>query len=242
MQGYQNNNGSPMGFGQPQQNKDGKKPNFMEDVMGYYGNTGQQNNNNQYAEPIAPGIPAAQIGSSLPGNGQQGFSGSGTGWRGLDLNPVNNFDPSKFNGFNLDRAMKAGDPNSTKDAFARWASGLGPLQGLSKEQIGQLITNNLDSAKKMGLNITGVMGDKIQIDAKEHGSVWNDVVSDAGGVNPQWWWNPELPNNGPYVPRKPPAVSIYEQYQNQLKDPLGQDEQSIEDLLVALMSQNQELI
>lgn len=255
--GLQQNNYSPMGQGQPQQNKDGKKANFMQDVVGY---------RDTMFEGVAPGIPAAQMGASLHNTSQldkntklqqtlanpqtanipgiQTNNASNTpvgiprGWRGLDLTPV--AQPQSVNplhGFNLDRAYAAGDPNSVKDTFARWASGIqAPLAGLDKAGVGNLINQNLDRAKHMGLNITGVQGDKIQIDAKEHGPMWVDVVESAGGANPAWAWQLEGQPTG--LPTTAPATNIYNQAQQQLMlQPQETPETELERMIALLMSQ-----
>lgn len=123
------------------------------------------------------------------GAGDQ-FRGQGTGWRGLDLTPVTNRTSSTpLHGFNLDRAYAGTDDNSTKDAFARWATGIQtPLAGLDHAGVANVINQNLERARQMGLNIMEVDGDRILIDTFEHGPEWFDVVENAGGENPAWAW------------------------------------------------------
>lgn len=264
----QNNNFSPMGQGQPTSGKTGKKAktgNFMNDVvglndpvmeavapgipaaaigapMGIKSPTGfndvaqaprmqsQQPTNNTMPVPGQPqlqGVPTS-------------FQGQGTGWRGLDLTPRSNSGVNSFTGFNMDRAMQGGDPKSTKDAFARWASGfdqnIGTLDKSPGGALEQLMRSRLDEARRMGLNITDIQGDKIMIDAAEnpnqHG--WVDVVKNAGASG-EWAWQPEG------VPSAAPANELYAAYQNQLM-PQQEESNSLEELLMALMSQNQEQI
>lgn len=263
----QQNNFSPMGQGQPSQNKNAKHTgNFMDDVVGM---------NDPVMEAVAPGIPAAQIGAQMgmksptgfndvaqaprmqnqqnnstmpiapPSQGTPGvpagFQGQGTGWRGLDLTPKQNTGVNAFTGFNMDRAMAGGDPKSTKDAFARWASGFGQsIQGLDKAPGGaleQLMRSRLDEARAMGLNIQDIRGEKILIDAYENpGQMnWVDTVKNAG-ANGEWAWQPEG------IPSTSPANNLYSKYQQQLTSQAVAPDQDLEELLMALMSQNQEQI
>jgi hypothetical protein len=186
----------------------------------------------------APHVPQGQYTGVQPpqNNAPQNFMGQGTGWRGLDTTPVSGpVDYNRFQGFNLDRALAGSDPNSTKDAYARFAAGITtPLAGLSKEQIDDLLTSQIDRARQMGLNILDVQGDKILIDAKEHGPVWTDGVADAGGKNPQWWWNPEL-GDAQNMPQASPANEMYSKYQQMLMPPQEDSQQELEQLIMMLM-------
>jgi hypothetical protein len=134
------------------------------------------------------------------------FQGQGQGWRGLDINPLGNRSSvTPLHGFNLNRAYDAGDPNSVKDTFARWATGIQtPLAGLDHAGVQNVIQQNLERARQMGLNIMDVQGDRILIDAAEHGPMWVDVVENAGGDPtrgeiPAWAWqvqgDPHAPEN-----------------------------------------------
>ena len=154
-----------------------------------------------------------------------GFRGQGTGWRGLDLTPLTSrSSATPLHGFNLDRAYAGTDENSVKDAFARWATGIQtPLAGLDHAGVEGVIRQNLDRARQMGLNIMDVSGDRILIDAAEHGPMWVDVVENAGGDPsrgeiPAWAWqlqgdpasSPQSsPSNGGGVsPTAPPMMPL----------------------------------
>ena len=152
--------------------------------------------------PRATVTPTASTGGSTGGSGA--FQGQGAGWRGLDLTPVTNRGINPLHGFNLDRAFAGTDTNSTKDAFARWASGIQtPLAGLDHAGVAGVINQNLDRARQMGLNILEVDGDRILIDTFEHGPMWVDVVENAGGDPtrgeiPAWAW--QLQDEGGLAP------------------------------------------
>ena len=115
---------------------------------------------------------------------------SRTGWNGLNLDAPPPTNLNQFSGFNMDRALAGGDPNSTKDAFARWASGQNfNLMGASKDQIGDFMRQNMGSAKQYGLNILDVQGDQMLVQTRESATpVWVDFVQNAGGANPAWAW------------------------------------------------------
>lgn len=265
----QQNNYSPMGQGQPTSGKTGRKHptgNFMNDTlgmddpvmeavapgipaaqigaqMGMKSPNGfndvaqaprmasqQPTNNTMPVQQGTPGVPA-------------GFQGQGTGWRGLDLTPTQVKSPNGFTGFNMDRAMAGGDPKSTKDAFARWAAGFDQnIGGLDKSPGGaleQMLRSRLDEARRMGLNIQDIQGEKILLDAYENqGQMnWVDSVKNAGAANAEWAWQPEG------VPSSAPANDLYARYQSQLiAQPETSGESDLEQLLMALMSQNQEQI
>jgi hypothetical protein len=91
----------------------------------------------------------------------------------------------------LDRALAGGDPNSIKDAFARFGQGFNfDPTGKSKEEIEAYLRSQLPNATAYGLKITDVRGDQIQIATAENPEgTWVDVVGNAGGqgVSP-WQW------------------------------------------------------
>ena len=222
-----------MGQGQPQRNRQGQ--NFMNQVglgqdpyqVGTHGGqtvSGPVNQSQLNVQQQAPQAP---------------FSGQGQGWRGLDINPVNNTGRNNFSGFNMDRAMAGGDPKSTKDAFSRWAAGFNQdIRNLDKSRGGQLeqvMRSRLDDARRMGLNIQDIQGDKILIDAYENPGQfnWVDVVQNAG-ADAAWAWQPDV------IPQASPANAFYDAYQNQLAPPAQSD--NLEELLIMMMNQNQELI
>lgn len=125
-----------------------------------------------------------------PPSVNQPASGGRRGWNNLNLDaPQNRGNYGRLEGFNTERAFAGGDPNSVKDGFARWITGLGfdPTTA-SKDEIEAFIRQNIPNARQYGLNILDVRGDQILIETRERGPEWVDVVRGAGGGDAAWQW------------------------------------------------------
>lgn len=113
---------------------------------------------------------------------------SGAGWNGLNLGFGGQQNTAQFRGFNDDRALAGGDPNSVKDAFRRFI-GSQPWNGdSSKEGLDTWMTGLLPQARQYGLNILDVVGDQILVETKERGPEWVDYYQNAGGEDGAFQW------------------------------------------------------
>jgi murein DD-endopeptidase MepM/ murein hydrolase activator NlpD/Rod binding domain-containing protein len=113
-----------------------------------------------------------------------------TGWNSMRLDaPAYGGSGAEWAGFNNDRALSGGDESSVKDAFFRWTYGssFNPA-GKSKEEIGNFLRDNVQSAREYGLNVLDVDGEKILIETEERGAEWVDVVAGASSANGKWQW------------------------------------------------------
>lgn len=139
-------------------------------------------------------LPGVNTGTTVEdvASGRRGWaSATGTGLA-LDAPAFGN-SGAMWGGFNEDRALAGGDPNSVKDAFYRWTYGLNfNPAGKSKADIETFLRSQLDSAKAAGLNILDVDGEQILIETKERGPEWVDVVEKAGDPNARWQWLTQL--------------------------------------------------
>lgn len=116
------------------------------------------------------------------------------GWNNMNLNPVVQAGGSRFEGFNDERALAGGDSKSVKDAFRRIVGGLGidlsqyktfdEVENMLRTQVAPVLQAN-------NVNVLDVQKDKILVDTMERGPMWIDVVGDATGDDPRWWWGAE---------------------------------------------------
>ena len=142
------------------------------------------------------GPPGLETGGGLTpppaAGGRRGWAGTGGTGLNLDM-PGSRGGYGNLEGFNTTRAFAGGDENSVKDAFVRWVTGLGfdPARA-SKEEIENILRQNLDSAAEYGLNILDVDGENILIETAERGPEWVDVVRGAGAgpddPDAAWQW------------------------------------------------------
>lgn len=257
-QGLQENNYSPKGFGQPQQGKDGKKKkvNFMDDI-GY-----------RPEEPLAPGIPAAQMGATLNNTLPiipQGNQGYGYGIKSASPitpevrnsntppSPNPQYNPQIYTGFTPLQRMEGFDFNreqntgrSAKDAFA-WLANEAARQGhaapldatgdAAKRQYQDWFNTYIAPGfNQLGHTIDWVDGDKVGWHNWQ-GRFNTDFGRGAGAPGGALAWQTE-DANAP-LPTRAPANLMYEQFQNQLVNQ-DQNDNSLEELLMALLSRNQE--
>lgn len=128
---------------------------------------------------------------------QEGAAAPRRGWNNLNLDAPTQRGINAFEGFNDDRALSGGDPNSAKDAMRRWLGGLDfNLQGQSKAQIGDFLKSQLGTAKDYGLDIHDVQGERVLLNTKERGPEWIDIVRGAGGDNPAFAYQADLDGVG----------------------------------------------
>jgi hypothetical protein len=259
--GYQQNNFSPMGQGQPTQNKDAKRqrPNFMTDVMG-------MQEDEPVIESVSPGIPAAQMGATLsppqvnpnPTNNTlpvrqpqsqpqttpppPSTTGVPQTW---SAQVFQGFQPlQRMEGFDWKREQNIG--KSAKDAFAflsQEAAKRGQFAPLdndtpeAKAAYAQWFNQNIaPGMNQLGHKIDWVNGDKFGF-SNWQGKFNVDYGRGAGARGGALAWQAEDANA---LPTRAPANDIYAQAQQQLVAPTQSD--NLEELLMALMSQNQELI
>jgi hypothetical protein len=120
--------------------------------------------------------------------------GGRRGWENLLLDTQGAHDsPMSFSGFNMERALAGGDPNSVKDAFARAVSTFDiDLRGKSKEEVGQVLGSPEFHQLLAGQGIQSrpIPGsyDQIEVFTKEEGWIPKDIVASAGSPEAQWWW------------------------------------------------------
>lgn len=117
--------------------------------------------------------------------------GGRRGWNNLSLDPRSGGGGGAWSGFNNDRALAGGDPNSVKDAFFRFGQGFNfDPRGKSKEEIEAFLRTQIGPSNEYGLNILDVQGDQILVQTKESPEpVWVDVVGNAGGTGDSpWQW------------------------------------------------------
>jgi hypothetical protein len=101
--------------------------------------------------------------------------------------------PMSFSGFDMERALAGGDPDSVKDAFARAASTFGTdLRGMSKQEVGAIIGSPEfhQTLAAQGIQSRPIPGayDQIEVFTKERGWEVKDIVANAGSPEAQWWW------------------------------------------------------
>jgi hypothetical protein len=116
------------------------------------------------------------------------------GWNNINLNPVNQAGGSRFEGFNDDRALAGEDTKSIKDTFRRVVGGLGIdlSQYSSMADVENMLkTQVVPALQAAGVNVLDVQTDKILVETFERGPEWVDVVGDATGLDPRWWWGAE---------------------------------------------------
>lgn len=116
------------------------------------------------------------------------------GWNNINLNPVNQLGGSRFEGFNDERALAGEDTKSIKDTFRRVVGGLGVdlSQFRTFEDVENMLRTQVAPAlQQAGVNVLDVQKDKILVETFERGPEWVDVVGDATGNDPRWWWGDE---------------------------------------------------
>lgn len=133
--------------------------------------------------PPAPEM--AQPAGAMPTNLQQGamtYGGTGLGQAG----------GTRFEGFNDDRALAGGDPNSAKDGFRRIVGSLGislpPNQ--SREVYGGIIRDQIIPALLAeGYPVAEGNGmDTVMVFSNERGWEEIDIIGDATGNDPRFVW------------------------------------------------------
>jgi hypothetical protein len=243
--GYQNNNYSMMGQGQPK-----KK-------MGQGNSWSQENFPEQspLEEGVAPGIPAAAINSVVdpqqnPVNNKMPIG------QAPQIHPLlgipNTYGGEIFQGFTPNQRMEGFDFNrlqqtgkSAKDAFAHLSQqaaaqgNVAPLDSLDKQAYGNWFNQFIaPGLKSLGHNVESVDGDKFTYNNHE-GRYTVDFGRGAGAPGGALAWQAE-DANAP-LPTSAPANDLYKKFQSQLM-PQQEQNNDLEELLQILMSQNQELI
>jgi hypothetical protein len=249
--GLQQNNYSPMGQGQ--QSQSGKKKNFMDNVMG--------ENEVRLPEAVAPGIPAAQMGSSL-NIGQNPNASNTMPINGSNNNPTNNppnsspYHPTTnsvpgtyggqiftgvnpvhaYEGFDFNREQNTG--KSAKDAFA-YLSNKAPAPPINdKAALGQWFDQYIrQGMNDLGHNVTDGGGDGFRFNNWQ-GDYWVDFARGAGAPGGALAWQATYANQGD-VPKSAPANDLYSKYQNMLTVAPQNENSQLEELLSLLMSQGQ---
>lgn len=113
------------------------------------------------------------------------------GWNNINLNPVEQAGGSRFEGFNDDRALAGEDTKSIKDTFRRVVGGLGIdlTQFKTMDEVESMLKSQVVPAlQAAGVKVLDVQTDKILVETFERGPEWVDVVGDATGMDPRWWW------------------------------------------------------
>jgi hypothetical protein len=128
------------------------------------------------ADPLTP--PA---GSAPPTGGNRGYGG-------LSLSGGPQVNSQQFRGFNDDRALSGGDPNSVKDGFRRFAGAQQGPTDTSKEGLDAWLTALIPQASEYGLNIRDVVGDQMLVNTAERGDEWIDFYQNAGGEDGAFQW------------------------------------------------------
>jgi hypothetical protein len=181
----------------------------------------------RYPTGFQPGVgPQTNNDYPPPGSttGARGWAGTST--IGLNLTPPPSANSgATWAGFNNDRALAGGDPDSVKDAFFRWTTGLNfNPAGHTKEEIEAFLRSQIDNARAYGITILDVRGDSILVETRERGPEWVDVVQNAGGTGASpWTWQaadgtsttttgttPPTTNTTPLTPKPgdpPPTVA-----------------------------------
>lgn len=123
-------------------------------------------------------------------------SGGRRGWNNLNLDFGGQRNSAAFRGFNDERALAGGDPNSVKDAFRRFAGAQDGPQDTSKEGLDAWLTALLPQAREYGLNILDVIGDQMLVETNERGPEWIDYFQNAGGEDGAFQWLDQLSAGG----------------------------------------------
>jgi hypothetical protein len=110
------------------------------------------------------------------------------GWNNINLSSRPQVNSQQFRGFNDDRALSGGDPNSQKDNFRRFIGGQSGPADTSKQGLDDWLTALIPSARADGLNILDVNGDLALIETKERGPEWIDYFQNAGGEDGAFQW------------------------------------------------------
>lgn len=269
MQSYQQNNFSPMGQGQPTSGKDAKKKNFMNDVVGLQPMAPPESVAPGIPQPMmggamsaavpqsvdrsnmAPAVPSNQpVSRPMQASQAPALPPQTAGVPGSYMNRiVGNYQPTQnMQGFDFSREQNIG--KSAKDAFAYFAQQAAaagkpaPLQDASPEakaNYGNWFNQNIrQQMQNEGHNITDVQGDKFRFNNWQ-GDYWVDFGGNAGAQNGALTWQAENANGPSGPPRTAPANDIYAQAQAAMMAP-PEAPSSLESILQALMSQNEELI
>lgn len=183
----------------------------MQSALGSTGGSGAELAYQEYLSEFGPGDPETpisfdqfQVAYNQLGNqvwdGQVIENEDGRfGWNNLNLNEVDQKGGSRFEGFDDSRALSGGDAKSVKDTFRRVVGGLGiDLSGLKSfdEVENMLRTQVAPALQAAGVNVLDVAKDKILVETYERGPEWVDVVGDATGADPRWWWGADGDSSG----------------------------------------------
>ena len=133
--------------------------------------------------PVGAPVPAASPTAPPPA-----AAPSGAGWNGMNLGFTGQQNSGAFEGFNDDRALAGGDPNSVKDAFRRFVGSQQWDGNSSKEGLDAWMTGLMPEARKQGLNILDVVGDQMLVETKERGPEWVDYYRGAGADGGAFQW------------------------------------------------------
>jgi hypothetical protein len=146
------------------------------------------------ADPVSTTMPIDPVAAPVFDPPQTSApTGDRRGWNNLNLAAPTQRGTNTFQGFNDDRALSGGDPNSVKDALRRFLGGLDfNLQGQSKQQIDDFMEGQRGAAGQYGLDIQDIQGDRMLINTRERGPEWVDYIVDAGGSNPQFGYQADL--------------------------------------------------
>jgi hypothetical protein len=128
-------------------------------------------------QPVGPPVPEAALPPSAP-----------RGFNNLNLGGGPQVNSQQFRGFNDDRALSGGDPNSVKDGFRRFAGSQQGPQDTSKDGLDAWLTGLIPQAREYGLNILDVVGDQMLVETAERGPEWIDYFQNAGGQDGAFQW------------------------------------------------------
>ena len=146
-------------------------------------------------QPVDLGTPLDGSMPTVPGTQSIGRTGFG----GMNLDFAGQRSPMSATGFNMERALAGGDPDSVKDGFLRTVMGLDlDLRGLDKAQTGDVLRSQLLPAlQQQGIQarMGGDEYDILEFLTNERGWEPIDVVKNAGG-DAEWAWQDD-----PFAPQ-----------------------------------------
>lgn len=121
------------------------------------------------------------------------------GWNNIALDAPDQIGGTRFEGFNDERALSGGDPNSIKDLFRRVVGGLG-IQlrpGMSWEETTAITNQIAEAMRAAGAQVDQVDRDKMFIRTNENPEgEWVDVIGAATGDDPRFVWLSEMADAG----------------------------------------------